>query len=148
MHTQVIHWQVSPFQSAFTWLAFLAIGLLLVGPFIDPYFAQRTPDHQHLGPSYSYSHSHVYDADFSQTLLPNMEPATLEAQEQSLNASIPSMLPAQEAAAAFAILSPSAPAALPLDSPSPETPSRWQSFPEPFSAFIASSIDPLKQPPR
>ncbi len=148
MGTQAIQRQSDPFQSAFTGLAFLAIGLLLIGPFIDPYFAQRTLDHQHLGPSYSYPHAHVYDMAASQTPLPQVQPAALEALERSLAAGIPSMLPSQEAAAAFAILSPSAPAALPLGDASPKTPSRWRSFAESFATLTASSIDPLEQPPR
>lgn len=144
MHAQAVRRQALPFQAPIGWAALAAIALLLIGPFIDPYFAQRSPDHSHLGPNYAVPHIHVYDMDVSKLGLP------LQAQRQ-VNAAAtggPIMLSAEEAAPGIAFLSPSAPSATADLVYAPDKPTLWQSLERPPAPIGQSSIAPLKQPPR
>jgi hypothetical protein len=145
MHAQAVQRQVIPFQAPLAWAALLAIALLLIGPHIDPYFAQRSPGHQHLGPSYSYPHAHVYDSSHPQL---HLSASTMQAAEQSLAGGESVMLPAQEAAPAFTIVPPNSPVLSPLESTAPETAAPWQLLPEPLSSLAPIYADPVKQPPR
>ncbi len=81
-------------------LGLLALCMLLVGPFIDGHFAERSPIHSHVYVSgQPLSHTHIYDIEAS-SLLRTASPSAIEAME--LDAA-PLILGSQEATAAVAV---------------------------------------------
>jgi hypothetical protein len=87
----------------------------------------------------------VYDSTFSPVRL---SASALEAFEQSLADGEPAMLPAQEAASAFAFVSPASPVVPPLEKLAPEAAAPWHLLPEPFFTVAPVYASPVKQPPR